>query len=269
MLDSGRLSAQQQQEALQQIISLNQQIKDAATNAVQTFTVPARLALNLARDTALGRSTTKDLLAIRKAILRFIATHRHNLAALTDAYNQLADINQQLGSSAQSALGGSSRQAPGRSIASWVLGLTPEQRAALRAQVVADRTRRDSARPRSRRRRLHHRPRRTPDPGARTRTHDLRSGQSDGQPRPVQPSPPHPRAAHRGRRNARLTGSWPCPDRVRRRPARAEPGLDGHRPGRRFPPELRLRLRRRIRPADAPQPDRHRHTRPSTSTTTS
>jgi ribosomal protein S25 len=122
MLDSGRLSAQQQQEALQQIISLNQQIKDAATNAVQTFTVPARLALNLARDTALGRSTTKDLLAIRKAILRFIATHRHNLAALTDAYNQLADINQQLGSSAQSALG-SFKQASTRALTAG-LGLT-------------------------------------------------------------------------------------------------------------------------------------------------
>jgi hypothetical protein len=133
MLDSGRLSAQQQQEALQQIISLNQQIKDAATNAVQTFTVPARLALNLARDTALGRSTTKDLLAIRKAILRFIATHRHNLAALTDAYNQLADINQQLGSSAQSALG-SFKQASTRALTAG-LGLTPEQRAALRARL--------------------------------------------------------------------------------------------------------------------------------------
>lgn len=134
MLDSGRLSAQQQQEALQQIISLNQQIKDAATNAVQTFTVPAKLALNLARDTALGRSTTKDLLAIRKAILRFIATHRHNLAALADAYNQLADINQQLGSSAQ-AVFGSFRQKSTKALTAGLSSLSAADRKALRARL--------------------------------------------------------------------------------------------------------------------------------------
>jgi len=133
MLDSGKLSAEQQLRALQQIISLNQQIKDAATTATAQFQVPAKLAFRLARDTALGRDTTKDLLAIRKALLRFIATHKHNLAALTDAYNQLADINQQLGASAQSAFG-TFHQASTRLLTQG-LGLTPEQRKALRARL--------------------------------------------------------------------------------------------------------------------------------------
>ncbi len=132
-LESGKLTLAQQKEAWDQIASLNQQIKDALTTQTAQFQVPAKLALRLARDTALGRSTTKDLLSIRKAILRFIATHKHNLAALTDAYNQLADINQQLGSTAGTALG-LFKQASTRALTRG-LGLTDEQRKQLRARL--------------------------------------------------------------------------------------------------------------------------------------
>jgi hypothetical protein len=116
-------------DAYNQLSDVNQQLGQAA----QSFTVPAQLAFNLARDTALGRNTRKDLLAIRKAILRFIHTHKGNLAALTDAYNQLADINQQLGATAQTALG-LFKQASTRALTQG-LGLTAEQRAALRARL--------------------------------------------------------------------------------------------------------------------------------------
>ncbi len=132
-LQSGKLTLAQQKEAWDQIASLNQQIKDALTTQTAQFQVPAKLALRLARDTALGRSTTKDLLSIRKAILRFIATHKHNIAALTDAYNQLADINQQLGSTASTALG-LFKQASTRALTEG-LGLTHEQRKQLRGRL--------------------------------------------------------------------------------------------------------------------------------------
>lgn len=89
-----------EKQALDQIASLKQQIKDALTQPTVTFQLSPKLQLALARDEALGLDPTKDLLKARKAILHFIATHRKNIQALTDAYNQLAAINQQLGQSA-------------------------------------------------------------------------------------------------------------------------------------------------------------------------
>jgi hypothetical protein len=130
---SGKLTLAQQKEAWDRIAELNQQIKDALTGQTVQFQVPAKLALRLARDTALGRDTTKDLLSIKKAILKFISTHKKNIAALTDAYNQLAAINQQLGSSAQSALG-LFKQASTKALTEG-LGLTDAQRKALRARL--------------------------------------------------------------------------------------------------------------------------------------
>lgn len=119
-------------EALQQIASLKQQIKDARTTATQTFELSPRLQLALARDQALGIDPTKDLLKAKAAILKFIRTHKHNLAALTAAYQQLGDINQQLGSTARSAIG-LFKQANTRALTKG-LGLTDAQRAVLRAR---------------------------------------------------------------------------------------------------------------------------------------
>lgn len=133
MLESGKLSAQQQITEIQQIISLNQQIKDAATQATVQFQVPAKLALRLARDQALGRDTTKDLLSIRKAILHFIKTHRKNIAALTDAYNQLAAINEQIGGSVSSAFGFFKKASVKALTAN--MGLTAEQRRQLEQRL--------------------------------------------------------------------------------------------------------------------------------------
>jgi hypothetical protein len=130
---SGKLTLEQQKEAWDQITSLNAQIKDAISAQTVQFQVPAKLALRLARDQALGRDTTKDLLSIRKALLKFIRTHKKNIAALTDAYQQLTAINEQLGSSAQSALG-LFKQASTRALTQG-LGLTQRQREQLRARL--------------------------------------------------------------------------------------------------------------------------------------
>jgi hypothetical protein len=59
---------------------LNQALKSAQTTAVATFTVPAKLQLALAKDAALGKDSTKDLLKLKAAILKFIRTHKHNIA---------------------------------------------------------------------------------------------------------------------------------------------------------------------------------------------
>ncbi len=123
-----------EKQALDQITSLKQQIKAAETSPDVSFQVPAKLSLDLARDQALGRDTTKDLLKIRKAILKFISTHRKNIAALTDAYNQLASINQQLGSSASSALG-LFKQASTKALTEG-LGLSDDQRRRLRQRLA-------------------------------------------------------------------------------------------------------------------------------------
>jgi hypothetical protein len=130
---SGKLTLDQQRQAWQQIVSLNQQIKDAISGQTATFQVPAKLALRLARDQALGHDTTKDLLAIKAAILKFIRTHKKNIAALTDAYNQLAAINQQLGQTAQNAYGDYKKASLKAETAG--LGLTPDQRRALEERL--------------------------------------------------------------------------------------------------------------------------------------
>jgi hypothetical protein len=127
------LSLALQKQALDQITSLKQQIKQAQTQPAVTFTESAKLQLALAKDQALGRDPTKDLQKLRKAILRFIAAHKKNTAALTDAYNQLYAVNQQLGSTIASALGGF-KQASTRALTKG-LGLTPAQRRALRARL--------------------------------------------------------------------------------------------------------------------------------------
>lgn len=123
-----------EKQALDQITSLKQQIKDAQTQPTVQFQLSGRLSLALARDSALGIDPTKDLLRAKAAILKFIRTHKHNIAALTDAYNQLAAINQQLGSSASSALG-LFKQASTKALTAG-LDLTAQQRKALRERLA-------------------------------------------------------------------------------------------------------------------------------------
>lgn len=122
-----------EKQALDQIASLKQQIQSAQTSTSVTFTAPAKLELALAKDAALGADQTKDLLKLRAAILKFIATHKKNIQAEIDAYNQLASVNQQLGQTAQTALG-LFKQASTRALTAG-LGLTAAQRKALRARL--------------------------------------------------------------------------------------------------------------------------------------
>jgi ribosomal protein L15 len=129
-IKSGKKNWQGVIAALNIIGSARQQL---ATTTVQNFQASAKLTLSIARDQALGLSQTSDLLKLRKSILRFIATHKKNIAAVTDAYNQLYAVNQQLGTTVTDALGGF-KQASTRALTKG-LGLTDAQRKALRSRL--------------------------------------------------------------------------------------------------------------------------------------
>jgi hypothetical protein len=129
-IKSGKKNWQGVIAALNIIGSARQQL---ATSTVQNFQQSAKLTLALAREQALGLPTTETLEKMKKALLRFIATHKKNIAALTDAYTQLGNINSQLGSTVTALLGGF-KQASTRALTGG-LGLTPAQRRALRARL--------------------------------------------------------------------------------------------------------------------------------------
>lgn len=120
-IDSGGKNWQGEVAAFQVIAAARAQLQQSIT-----FQMPPRLALALARDQALGKDTTKDLLRMKAAILKFIRTHRKNIAAVTDAYNQLASINSQFGQSITNAYG-DYRKASTRALTAG-LGLTADQR---------------------------------------------------------------------------------------------------------------------------------------------
>ncbi len=120
-------------QAYQQIKSVKDAIKAALTTAASTFTVPAKLALDIARDQALGKGITDDLIEERKALYKWIASHRKNIQGVTDAYNQITAINSQLDSSVSSAYGDYKKASLKAETAG--LGLTPEQRRRLEARL--------------------------------------------------------------------------------------------------------------------------------------
>jgi aerobic-type carbon monoxide dehydrogenase small subunit (CoxS/CutS family) len=104
-----------------------------AQNTIQDFQTSARLTLDLAREQAFGLSTTATLEKMKKAILKWLHSAKRTIAQQTDAYNQLAAINSQLGQTVGQALGGF-RQASTRALTAG-LGLTDAQRRALRARL--------------------------------------------------------------------------------------------------------------------------------------
>jgi hypothetical protein len=122
-----------EKQALDQIASLKQQIQSAQTQSTVSFTESPQLQLALAKDQALGLDQTKDLLKLKAAILRFIRTHKNNIQAEIDAYNQLAQVNQQLGSHAASS-GAAFKQASTKALTAG-LGLDAAQRKALRERL--------------------------------------------------------------------------------------------------------------------------------------
>ncbi len=120
-------------QAYQQIKSVKDAIKAALTTATSTFTVPAKLALDIARDQALGKGITDDLIEERKALYKWIASHRKNIQGVTDAYNQIAAINSQLNSDVVNAYG-MFKKASVKALTEN-LGLTADQRRRLEQRL--------------------------------------------------------------------------------------------------------------------------------------
>ncbi len=96
---SGKLTLAQQKQAYDQITSLNTAIKDSIQQGVKAFIEPLRLQVALAREQAFGTDTTKTLKAMKAAALKAVRSGKYSGQALIDLYNQIASINQQLGSS--------------------------------------------------------------------------------------------------------------------------------------------------------------------------
>ncbi len=120
-------------QAYQQIKSVKDAIKAALTTATATFTVPAKLALDIARDQALGKGITDDLKEERRALYKWIASHRKNIQGVTDAYNQIAAINSQLNSDVVNAYG-MFKKASVKALTEN-LGLTADQRRRLEERL--------------------------------------------------------------------------------------------------------------------------------------
>ncbi len=120
-------------QAYQQIKSVKDAIKAALTTATSTFTVPAKLALDIARDQALGKGITDDLIEERKALYKWIASHRKNIQGVTDAYNQITAINSQLNSDVANAYGMFKKASVKKLTEN--LGLTPDQRRRLEQRL--------------------------------------------------------------------------------------------------------------------------------------
>ncbi len=120
-------------QAYQQIKSIKDAIKAAMTTAASTFTIPAKLALDIARDQALGKGITDDLKEEKRALYKWIASHRKNIQGVTDAYNQIAAINSQLNSDVVNAYG-MFKKASVKALTEN-LGLTADQRRRLEQRL--------------------------------------------------------------------------------------------------------------------------------------
>ncbi len=120
-------------QAYERIKEVKDAIKTALTTATSTFTVPAKLALDIARDQALGKGITDDLKEERRALYKWIASHRKNIQGVTDAYNQITAINSQLNSDVVNAYGMFKKASVKKLTEN--LGLTPDQRRRLEERL--------------------------------------------------------------------------------------------------------------------------------------
>ena len=135
-LQSGRLSAQGQIDAWNEIASVNQALANAAQQLAQKgkdFTEPLKLQIALAKAQALGTSETAILEKMKKAAERALKSGKLSAQGQIDAWNEIASINEQIGASAKSALG-QFKQLNTRQLTKG-LGLTPEQQRLLRARL--------------------------------------------------------------------------------------------------------------------------------------
>jgi hypothetical protein len=130
---SGSKNKQGQLAALQVELQAQQALAGLQTQNATNYTLPARLSLALAKEQALGTDQTKTLLAMKAALEKALKASKGNIQKQIDIYNQITSINQQLGQSVNSIFGDFKVQSTQRLTSG--LGLTPAQRAALRARL--------------------------------------------------------------------------------------------------------------------------------------
>jgi hypothetical protein len=130
---SGGKNKQGQLAALQVELQAQQALAGLQTQNATNYTLPARLSLALAKEQALGTDQTRTLLKMKAALERALKAAKGNIQKQTDIYNQITSINQQLGQSTSSIFG--DFKVASTQLLTRGLGLTPTQRAALRARL--------------------------------------------------------------------------------------------------------------------------------------
>jgi hypothetical protein len=135
-----RLHGQQLIQAYDQLGQVNAEIASDVQQAAKkgkkladSFSEPAKLQLAEARAQALGLPDTKILLKMKAAALKAIRSGKLSVQGQIDAWNEIASLNDQLGSSAQSALGAFKQASTAKLVRG--LGLTADQQKRLRARL--------------------------------------------------------------------------------------------------------------------------------------
>jgi hypothetical protein len=130
---SGKKNKQGQLAAIQGEVQAKQTLDSLRQQSSTAYTVPAKLSLALAKAQATGQNITPVLLKMKAALEKALKAAKGNIQKQTDIYNQIYGINQQIGQGVASALGGF-KQASTKALTAG-LGLTPEQRRALRGRL--------------------------------------------------------------------------------------------------------------------------------------
>lgn len=89
--------------AAQKRAAAAQAAKDRIQAQIENSIDPKILELALAKDTALGRSTRKDLLALKKAAEKALRSGKLSIDQQIEAWNQIASLNDQLKNQSQAA----------------------------------------------------------------------------------------------------------------------------------------------------------------------
>lgn len=105
VIDSGKGTLEQQTTAYNQVVSLNQQIKDAIANQGPKYEESLKLRLALAKEEAFGLPTGGTLAKLRAAAIKAAKSGKFHGQNLIDLYGLIAGYNSEIDTSATAALG--------------------------------------------------------------------------------------------------------------------------------------------------------------------
>jgi hypothetical protein len=132
-LASGKKNKQGQLAALQAELQAQQALDSLRQQSATSFELPLKLQLALARAQALGKDDTAILEKMKRVLMKALKAARGNVQKQIDIWNQIAQINSQLGNSVTNAYG-DFKKASTRWLTAG-MGLTADQRRKLRQRL--------------------------------------------------------------------------------------------------------------------------------------